>query len=454
MRIFREDILNYLSGKLSDKDRYAFEKKMLEDPFLNDAVEGLQSVEDPEAISSLLDQLDLEIETKSKRSRSSGNSRWITGVAAVLIIVITSVLILYFPLNPQKEHLSLNQIPEVQEPVQEKDIVPEGDLEYEETPEKPTAAQETVEVRKEIQPEPVENLIGGSNKSASEEDGVKPNEIIIAQDVSDEQVAAELMVQPEDEITRKDEKEPEVVREDEITLKDEKDNEDVIEEESIENKKVAEKSMPTMIREETDRFKSKSSIKSNLQPEIFNGIVTGPSSQGLSGVNVISLDRGNGAITNEAGEFQFNDYDIGLNLLFTKTEYLDKKMSLTGQFTDISLEEATGTVNYEVVSTGYFYFDQIPTPHIGRERYLVYLNDQIELINDELNIKETIPTVVEMQINALGEITNLKIISTNNILVDDRTLKIVRVGSDWIPAIVNGRSIEATIHIKVTYRGK
>jgi len=118
------------------------------------------------------------------------------------------------------------------------------------------------------------------------------------------------------------------------------------------------------------------------------------------------------------------------------------------------LDEATVTANYDVISDGEIYFDQLPAPHIGRGRYLVYLNDQIELINDELNINETVPTVVEMRINMLGEITSLKIISDDNTIVADRTLKMVREGPGWLPAIVNGRSIEARIHIKVIYRGK
>ncbi len=445
MRISREDILNYLNRKLSEKDRYEFEKSMLEDPFLNDAVEGLQSMEDPEAIGSILDQLDLEVSTRVEKHPPSSSLRWIAGVAAVLVVVITSVLILYFPLNPQKEHLSLNQIPEIQVP--EKDIPSVTDSEDEGIAEESTVAKEVVETPQEATSEPGEKLSEANVQADSEKDTDETVEIIAAREQLEEQVGVEQLGE-QAAVQLMDEADDEI-----IVFEDVKDIEGVKEEENIENKRGAGEPMLAVVREEINRYKSKSNIISKLQPEKLNGLVTGPRGLALPGVNVIAPDRGDGAITNDAGEFQFNNYIIGLNLLFTKTGYLDKKITLAEPFKDISLDEATETANYDVVSNVEIYFDQIPAPHIGRERYLVYLNGQIELINDELNRKDIVPTVVEMQLNELGEIINLKIISDNNTELAERTLKMVQEGSGWLPAILDGRSIDARIHIQVIYRG-
>ena len=112
MKTSKDKILNYLNNKLSEKERHAFEKLMLEDPFLNDAVEGLQNIENPETVDVLLNELDQQIQTNSGKKVSPGNTRWMMAVAAILIVAITSIVVLYFPKNLQNDILSLNQVPE------------------------------------------------------------------------------------------------------------------------------------------------------------------------------------------------------------------------------------------------------------------------------------------------------------------------------------------------------
>jgi len=84
------DLIRYKAGKMTDKERNAFEKEMQRDPFLADALEGLELVTSGEA------ETDLEF----IRGKVSGKRRKIHPIiysgaaAAVVLLIISSVWLL------------------------------------------------------------------------------------------------------------------------------------------------------------------------------------------------------------------------------------------------------------------------------------------------------------------------------------------------------------------------
>ena len=65
----------YLNGKLSEKEKNAFEKRALEDPFLQDALDGFEA--NPEALK----RLKHEINKQKKANRSFFGSRTLAVLA-------------------------------------------------------------------------------------------------------------------------------------------------------------------------------------------------------------------------------------------------------------------------------------------------------------------------------------------------------------------------------------
>lgn len=62
--IDNQKLMDYLAGQLSAKESHEVEKWMAESEFINDAVEGLQKVEDKTRIETLVSQLNNDLHKK------------------------------------------------------------------------------------------------------------------------------------------------------------------------------------------------------------------------------------------------------------------------------------------------------------------------------------------------------------------------------------------------------
>ncbi len=90
------DIQQYLDGKMDAAEMHAFEKALMDDPFLADAMEGLQETNiqfGKETFNNELQQLEKQLETRIADEKStpvvpiSGFKWWKVAAAAVVIIV-------------------------------------------------------------------------------------------------------------------------------------------------------------------------------------------------------------------------------------------------------------------------------------------------------------------------------------------------------------------------------
>ena len=67
------DILRYLKGELSAKEMYAMEKAALDDPFLADAIDGMESAQQTFGVTSINSGLEeLKTALNSKVSAAAG----------------------------------------------------------------------------------------------------------------------------------------------------------------------------------------------------------------------------------------------------------------------------------------------------------------------------------------------------------------------------------------------
>jgi hypothetical protein len=88
----REKILRYIQGEMNASEAHAFEKAMLEDPFLEDAVEGIQKEKSIPKIQAELNALDKRIQAPS--ASKSSRIFFYQMAAVFLIIVGTGIVIL------------------------------------------------------------------------------------------------------------------------------------------------------------------------------------------------------------------------------------------------------------------------------------------------------------------------------------------------------------------------
>ncbi len=99
-----EDYLHYLNQELSPEEAHLIEKEMLEDGFVNDAMEGLSAIKSKEAIEASVENLNRQlnkiVQTRidKKRKRKLPSNQWAiiaVGITLVLIIITFYIIHLY-----------------------------------------------------------------------------------------------------------------------------------------------------------------------------------------------------------------------------------------------------------------------------------------------------------------------------------------------------------------------
>lgn len=98
--IDQETLLQYLQNKLPDGKRHEVEKLLLENEFAEEAMEGLKQFENKQAIHSLVDQLNADLQKKLEKKKKFRNKLrlkeqpWIYIVAIIILMLIIMAYIL------------------------------------------------------------------------------------------------------------------------------------------------------------------------------------------------------------------------------------------------------------------------------------------------------------------------------------------------------------------------
>ncbi|RYG41486.1 MAG: hypothetical protein EOO01_25035 [Chitinophagaceae bacterium] len=96
----QEKLLEYLNKQLDEAGRHEFEKQLLDDEFMNDAVEGLDLVENKDDIPLVLQQLNqgLKSQLASRKNRKRAlffNQPWAyVAVIVILLLLVAAFLLL------------------------------------------------------------------------------------------------------------------------------------------------------------------------------------------------------------------------------------------------------------------------------------------------------------------------------------------------------------------------
>ncbi len=88
-----EQLLNYLKGALPEQDNHSVEKQMMDSDFVNDGVEGLQSVADTAKLNDYVEQLNkklhqqLSVKKRRKEKRKIKGFEWVLLAAAIVLAI-------------------------------------------------------------------------------------------------------------------------------------------------------------------------------------------------------------------------------------------------------------------------------------------------------------------------------------------------------------------------------
>lgn len=104
--IDNQQLMDYLSNQLSNTEKHDLEQKMADDPFINDAVEGLQQITDKGKLAGYTEQLNKELKRQTEKNKKHKNKRkWkdqpYTYFAVILILLL--IIICYLVINQHNQ---------------------------------------------------------------------------------------------------------------------------------------------------------------------------------------------------------------------------------------------------------------------------------------------------------------------------------------------------------------
>jgi hypothetical protein len=92
----QDKLLQYINRKLTDEEKHALEKNMANDEFMNDAVEGLEQVNNPAEIQDIVNRLNSKLreqvrsDKQKRHQRKPGIQSWLY-ISIVLIILLAVI---------------------------------------------------------------------------------------------------------------------------------------------------------------------------------------------------------------------------------------------------------------------------------------------------------------------------------------------------------------------------
>ena len=108
--IDNQQLMDYLSGKLSEDEKHQVEMQLANNDFMNDAVEGLENVKDKKDINLFVEQLNRDLHKKllrkkhKKQKRKLPQQRWVyAAIILILALLIATWLMIvkYQALRPK-----------------------------------------------------------------------------------------------------------------------------------------------------------------------------------------------------------------------------------------------------------------------------------------------------------------------------------------------------------------
>ena len=92
-----ERLLAYIEGTMSPDEQHRIEELLEGDPFLNDAVEGLSEVKDPQQLRAIASQINAQLSRqiqnrrrqRRKRTRFADHWGWLFIVIVLLLLLIS-----------------------------------------------------------------------------------------------------------------------------------------------------------------------------------------------------------------------------------------------------------------------------------------------------------------------------------------------------------------------------
>lgn len=452
MRNRKNDIERYLRGELSAAERHALEKEALNDPFLAEALEGLEHTGADNFLYDL-HQLHKSVHhrTRSRKNKPIKMWGWTVGIAAsVLLVAVSGFLVISLLKDQRRSELAMKEQPEPAKAVPETDSVATTlDDDVNEPP--PSRQEPLVPTRHEAARAPVKP---GQPSATEKNEVVQQENKPLAEESSQQNEALSQLnnIEREAEETAAAEV-PEATRQ----VK-EKDN-------AVTARDADEEAARRLDGQAAGVETKKQSAAPSQAPMPATRLLTGrvvsaTDGEALPGVNVMIKGTNSGTVTNAQGDYQLSLPDGKSSLVFAFIGFENAEVEAGGKNqVNVQLAEDATQLS-EVVVTGYGLADKTEThattflfaePDGGKSRFKNYLSTQIKYPEAALRNKTEGRVTIRFTVEPNGNLADFEVIKGIGYGCDEELIRLVKEGPAWKPSTRGGQPLRDQVKVRFKF---
>ncbi|MDQ6763217.1 MAG: hypothetical protein M3015_11400 [Bacteroidota bacterium] len=103
--IDNQKLMDYLSDKLTGKEKHELEEAMIDSEMINDAVEGLGGLKNKKDVSALVEQLNLNLKKQLEKKKSKKLKRSLKDLPWLYLTIILILIMILIGFLVIKKHL-------------------------------------------------------------------------------------------------------------------------------------------------------------------------------------------------------------------------------------------------------------------------------------------------------------------------------------------------------------
>lgn len=453
MRSRKHDIEKYLRGELSPSEMHALEKEALSDPFLAEALEGIEHAGTDNFLYDL-HKLNRSVHDRTRR-KSRKNSKtirmwgWTSAVAAtILLVIVSGFLVVQILKDQQVREQAMDALPEARKnasseadspPVNPKDsslvALQPKDKESEEVrlpSAAPSQKRDVAGTERELQQQRARDVIADAGETARRQETPPQTGTNDGEKVG-EQAAAER----------------EALALSDAVINDTSGNPVPSTDRSagyIEGKIAGVKSKP-----------ASETRAPNIPEKTVKGKVTSADGHGLPGVNVVIDGTATGTVTDSEGNYELavpEDAKLVFSFIgFESQEVLAKNTDL-----NVTLADDTSTLS-EVVVTGYgveqnsrdatsFHFAE---PDGGRIDFKSYLASAVKYPQEAIRNKTQGKVTVRFTVEPNGKLTDFEVEKGIGSGCEEELIRAIQQGPYWKPSTRGEQPVKDKVRVRFKF---
>jgi TonB family protein len=443
MADLNDDIKKYLKGELSPAEMHALEKKALDDPFLEDALEGAVQL-DANAFDADLKNLRSSLnERVSKKGKTISLWVWPARIAAGLILVaLSTYVIVKFTGNKPEDQLALKQESLGSTNDEDKEAVATDSATLSRDSQgEPAKSQAATPSERDSQTEESKQAADGSAPSPTT---ATADEISPADKTKDDERLAES--------TEADKQQP-------VQNAPAEAEKEVAQKKQAEEFDLDDNEQKQRVATATPESRAKAPGGATTS-KVIRGRVESADGIPLPGVNVMFKNTNIGTVTDASGNYQLSVADDNPSLVFSFIGFTSTEVD-AGDNTqlNVQLSEDVSQLS-EIVVVGYGSEKksedapetlEFANPYGGRRAYKQYLEKNIHYPEQALAQNIEGKVTIQFTVEPSGQLSDFRVLKGLGHGCEEEVIRLVKQGPKWNPTRRNTESLRDKVKVRMKF---